>query len=318
MKRNSKNQIHLVFFYTEGSGLDNGSNLRFQANLMIEKAKQFFDSVIATCPRELIIQDPSWAKIFEDKRGWVRAELEKKSISLMWNQNWAALNFLIWKPTLIKHLFANNKIIRSGDIIFYHDINHEKYPEYLDNIELWGDYIQKQIQNCSVLLFNDNDMKIYQDTKQELILRYFDNKKYWKNFHHIWAGAFAIKKDDYGNEFLQEWLGMCSQVDNVSPITDFYAYPGYIWHSQEQACLSVLYHLKKGDRKIKCIFLWGSRRLPAALASTIEWSLHSIKNGYFKYIFLWASRKIPAALTPAAQYLLTSIKNYFSKRNDKR
>lgn len=280
-----KTKIHLVTFFTEGPSFDNGLDLRVQASEFYTRAKPYFDSITMACPRELISENDSWAAIFEDRRAWVEMELAKQSINLTWNQNWAALNFLIWKPKFLEHILISKNFINSGDIIFYHDINIERYPEYLYRIEGWSDYIKNKMNHRSVLLFNDNNMKIYQDTKYELLLRYLGDENNWKCLHHIWAGALAIRNDDYGRQFLEEWVEMCLKVENVSPITNFSKYPGYVWHSQEQACLSVLYYLRKNKNKnkIKCIFLWGSRRIPIAPLSIIKWPLIRIRDYTLKF-----------------------------------
>jgi len=277
-----KKKIHLVTFFTEGPGFDNGLDLRAEATKFLKEAKPYFDSVIAACPRVLISENDSWASIFEDRRPWVEKELIKKSINLTWNENWAALNFLIWKPKLLEYILISKDFINPEDIIFYHDINTTRYPEYLYRIEEWSDYIKNEINQYSVLLFNDNNMKIYQDTKQELLLRYLGEENEWKHIHHIWAGALAIRNDHFGRQFLGEWVGMCSQIENVSPVTDFSKKNGFIWHSQEQACLSVLYYLRKKTNKIKCIFLWGSRRMPVAPLSILKWPLNCFKDFILK------------------------------------
>jgi hypothetical protein len=184
-----------------------------------------------------------------------------------------------------------NYFCKHSQEIFYHDINIARYPEYLYRIEDWSDYIKSKMNGYSVLLFNDNNMKIYHDTKQELLQRYLGSENNWNHLHHIWAGALAIRNDDFGKRFLEEWVGICSKVENVSPITDFSKYPGYIWHSQEQACLSVLYYLRKNTNKIKCIFLWGSRRIPTAPLSIIKWPVICMRDSILKFIISMISAR---------------------------
>lgn len=291
IKRGQKTKIHLVTFFTEGAGLDNGLDLRAQASEFLNRAKPYFNSVTIACPRELISENESWVSIFEDRRAWVELELAKQSINLTWNQNWAALNFLIWKPKFLEQILISKHSINPGEIIFYHDINIARYPEYLYRIEDWSNFITNKMKQHSVLLFNDNNMKIYQDTKQELLQGYLGSENDWNHLHHIWAGALAIRNDDFGRRFLGEWVGMCSQVKNVSPITNFSKYPGYVWHSQEQACLSVLYYLRKNTNKIKCIFLWGSRRIPVAPLSIIKWPLIRMRDYTLKFTRAMISAK---------------------------
>jgi len=286
IRERKKIKIHLVLFITEGSPLDSGLDLRAQSREFLERAKPYFDSVTLSCPRELISENDSWAAIFEDRRAWVEEQLAKQSINLTCSQNWAALNFFIWKPKFLEHILISKNFINSGDIIFYHDANIEKYPEYLYGIEKWGDYIRNKMNHYSVLLFNDNNMKIYQDTKYELLLRYLGNENNWRRLHHIWAGALAIRNDDYGKQFLEKWVEMCMKVENVTPITNFSKYSGYVRHSQEQACLSVLYYLRKNTNKIKCVFLWGSRRIPTVPLSIIKWPIKLIRNYLLKFIRL--------------------------------
>tara|TARA_B100000767_G_scaffold27340_1_gene23774 strand:+ start:3254 stop:4099 length:846 start_codon:yes stop_codon:yes gene_type:complete len=273
--QHKKNNIHLLTFYTEGGDNDLGLNLLDVKNTFEKQAKKHFSSIIISCPRKLIANESKWLNIFKDQREWTKEQIRLTGTNFPWNKNWAALNFLLWKPILIRDILLNNDLIKTGDIIFYHDINIKTYPEYLHGMHKWKDFIHDHMKNKSILLFNDNNMTINKDAKKELIDKYLNNTEDPNKLHHIWAGALAIRKDETGVSFINEWYNICIDKSNRSPVTSYPNEPDFIWHSQEQACLSILYHLNsiKFKDKIKCCFLYGKRSIPVKNINRLKWQI---------------------------------------------
>jgi hypothetical protein len=203
----------------------------------------------------------------------IQKTLNHNRSSFAWNENWAALNFLQWKPALIYEELMNSKNINFGDILFYHDVNVTKYPEYLKNIEKWPKFLLSNMRNKSILLFNDNNMLLRVDCKKELIDKYKCEE--FENEAHTWAGAIAIRKDENGIKFINEWVKMVNDLDNVSPITNYGDREGFYWHSQEQACLSILFFLNSEKSFVKKIFLYNQRAIPPIFFDKIKYLINA-------------------------------------------
>lgn len=263
--------MHFITFFTEGGEFDRGTDLTDQKLSLLELINTDFATKTAYSPRRLINLDQKWKAIFEDKREYMHQQLPHFDKNMAWNINWAALNFLLWKPALIAHVLKHDERIAYGDIIFYHDVDLKKYPSYKYDIKSWGNFIKEKMGSRCVLLFNDNDLRLSNDVKSELLLKYFENAEKAKNLHHIWAGALAIKKSEYGLQFANRWLKLTNELENRSQLTIYSNEPGFHWHSQEQACLSVLYHKEKHLSQVNCEFLNGDRCIPPKKLSYLSW-----------------------------------------------
>ena len=235
-QRNSE-YVHFLSFFTEGNKKDLGSDLTKEAKILSSRVEEYFHSTTMLSPSILIEHDKKWENFFCDKREWVQENYLHTIPNFRWNENWAALNFLQWKPMLIYEQLVNSEKIKFGDIIFYHDVNVTKYPEYLINIEDWPKFLSSKMKGKSILLFNDNNTPLRVDCKKELIDKYQCEK--FEHKAHTWAGALAVRKDPNGIKFIHDWVKMVDQLENISPITSYGDRDGYYWHSQEQACLSI-------------------------------------------------------------------------------
>lgn len=282
MKQQTK--FHFLTFFTNGPSIDNGANLVCQKETLLKLIPKEFHTKTAYCPSELIKLDSKWVECFEDKRNYMHSEWLNSTKDFVYNKNWAALNFLLWKPMLINHVLECDPRISDGDVLFYHDVDVHKYPDYLKGIDDWGSYISEKIKGRSVLLFNDNDKKIDNDVKYEMLKKYFEDIKQAKKLHHVWAGAIAIKKDEYGLAFTKRWEELTNDLDNRSQLTNYGKIKGFHWHSQEQACLSVLYHCENTSLNVQCEFLNGYRSIPPQKFSKLFWLLQKYLPITFKII----------------------------------
>ena len=53
---------------------------------------------------------------------------------------------------LIYELLTNDNRIKNNDLIFYHDVNCIKYPDYLINTNLIETFIRENLYKKSILL----------------------------------------------------------------------------------------------------------------------------------------------------------------------
>jgi len=253
-------RLHLITFYTEGEPYDKGENLTSEASKFIEKSKSHVDKVTAYCPRKLIKLNQKWEKIFTDQRGYMKKLTQNSNVK--WNHSWAALNFLEWKPNLLDHILNISKKENSEDVFIYHDVNLKKYPDYLKNVKKWKNWIPNKIKNNHIILFNDDNLPFKTDCKKEVIDKYSLNEL--EDNHHIWCGIIIIKNTDISKKFIKQWCLLTADINNRSQYTNFSKKKGFESHSQEQACLTVLYYLWKIKKKrgVKCINLCNSRIVP--------------------------------------------------------
>ena len=270
-------KVHLVLFYTQGEPFDKGLNLEKEAKQVYNQAKGIFDHVYLFTPEKCRQVFNDHEIIFQDQREWVQKQAIEMKLPFEWSANWAALNFLLWKPALIDHLLNHSNSISQDDIIFYHDVNTTRYPEYLNGIKNWKLYVQKELKNKSTLLFTDYKMKLTTDIKRELLERSNLWNYEYSQKPHIWAGAMAFRRDANAQKFVGEWLKLCLDIDNLSPVTRYQRTKNFIKHSQEQACLSVLYHSAyQSDRTVKLKYLLESRSIPPTFATKLRFPVRMI------------------------------------------
>lgn len=265
--------FHVIVFYTDG---DCGTkNLQNECIDYVKLLNKHFHSVHVFSPKKLISSNRKWEKILDDQRSWMQARIDSESFR--WNPTWAALNFLLWKPALLSEILQEGNSIKEGDLVLYHDIDFVKYPEYSRGLSKWKQWITRKLKCADVLVFNDNNTSLRCGVKREVIDRYLDDT--YLDKPHIWAGAIAFKKSPHSRWFVNEWLQLTSDIDNRSQLT-YSTYPGFIWHSQEQAMLAVAYYQNIKKPFIQNCFLYNSRQIPPSCSSIINFFLSSfsLKN----------------------------------------
>lgn len=282
-------KVHLIIFYTQGTPLDPGLNLEKEAKLVYDEAIKSFDSVQLYTPEKCRNIFEDYEGIFKDRRTWVEKQASKMTEIFEWSENWAAMNFLLWKPALISYLLNQKNQFSNNDIIFYHDVNVTRYPEYLSGIKEWPLYVKKEMANKSILLFTDYRMKLTHDVKRELLER----SNLW-NYQaarrpHVWAGAMAFRKDTNAQKFVHEWLNLCSDQNNLSPVTRYQHTRNFIKHSQEQACLSVVYHSAyKSDETVRLKYLFESRSIPPTTTTKLRFPIRIVAR-FIRENLIWRS-----------------------------
>lgn len=256
--------IHFLIFFTEGGQIDNGLDLKNSMQIYTREIKKYFESVFIYSPSTLIKRNSRWINIFENQVPLIEKQTFESNKKLLWNKNWAKFNNMLWKPELIVEELLNNKNIREGDIIFYHDVDINKYPVYLKQLKFLKQYINKSMSKKSILLFRDNLVNTSIDTKKEILEKYLgcDGKKLF----HIWSGCIALKKDEYGISFAKMWLDITRIKENRSQFTNKKQPKEFYWHAPEQSTLTISYYLaicfSKLKNKIDLKFLNNQRMIP--------------------------------------------------------
>tara|TARA_B100000242_G_scaffold66184_1_gene41001 strand:+ start:11730 stop:12662 length:933 start_codon:yes stop_codon:yes gene_type:complete len=294
----NKNKIILISFFTEGEPYDIGKNLTIQKNIFFEKNKNLFDDVILYSPRGLIKKNKNWESILFNKKLYSLDKNSEQRIVDTYegkgsiNKNWIKLNSLLWKPAIIMETL-NNKDIPNDSIIIYHDIDTTKYPFYLKNFDNLKKNFFEELKNNSIALCRDSFSKLSVDCKQELIRSYLGS--HGNTLFHVWAGCIGLKKNKSSIDFCKYWLDITNIDKNRNQLTKFSSYPHFLWHSQEQATLSVAYYKWKYNfsrsNEITYFFTINPRKISPAwnfkkrVIYITRFCFFVLKNNIFKFFY---------------------------------
>lgn len=259
-------RVHLLSFFTEGPPNDLGQDVRNGATRLRDAGTPFFDEIRFETPRTLTERDKTWVESFHNFVPEILASPEYRQ-DLKWNHGWALTGLFRWKPRLILEYLLSNKT-NWGDIVFYHDSDALKYPEYLDGISLWPEFLKSQLRKTDVLLFRDNRARLVTDTKPELWEQFFD-ERFASSLKHVWGGAVAVKKTKKSIVFLERWNQFAQNPANILPFSRANSRDDFVVHAADQSILSCLWHESQSSwrtrRSVKCVYLNDSRRIPPAM-----------------------------------------------------
>jgi len=256
-------EVHLVSFYTEGSPHDQLQDLSAEAAMMRDQAHRVGLRATLFSPRLLLGLSARFETVFTDQREYVESHPDFCNLPVN-NPAWSAMNFFLWKPELICMLLhPAYEAIAEGDLIFYHDSNTTKSPTYLRGIEKWDRYVRRLNTTHSINLFLDNDLRLGNDVKPDLLNRTLGYQA--RRLRHIWAGAMVFRKCEISRLFVDRWLSHTRNLDSRAPVPMAAPDPDLLIHSQDQACLSVTTYqwiYEQGSTDISLVDLRGSRRIP--------------------------------------------------------
>lgn len=254
--------VHLVLFHTEGEPHDHGKDLRAGAQQLADAAVGHFSSVRVFTPRQLLSRGERWQDILRDVSPLITSH-PLFSEDLRWNPQWARIGLLRWKPELISSVLDGSDVT-PGDIVFYHDADVERYPDYLYGIPRWASWLSRKMRQLDLLTFDDNQAPLLSDSKPELVERLVGMDAA-HHLSHVWAGAVAVKKTDAGRSAIAQWAALCADANNLLPVTRAKRDSQLAQHSADQAVLSCLWHspdLLGSEIRRERVFLHRSRRIP--------------------------------------------------------
>lgn len=225
-----------VTFYTEGPPYDAGTPLADAERHFRAAVEPYVDEVRSFCPRSMLALWPDAERYCRDYSEWLdhhplRHELRH------YNRGWAKLGFLSWKPFLL-HSLLHDETILPGDVIFYHDVNFQKYPAYARTPAEWRDVSLRILDELGCDIFSPSGLRLESDAKAFLVRRYLRESAGFDR--GVRAGLILFRKSRQSLEFVDEWMTMCDDLDNISPLPNPKPYAAALWHSQEQSALAVL------------------------------------------------------------------------------
>lgn len=188
-----------------------------------------------------------------------------------WREDWANVGFMQWKPIFLDII---NREMRGDNTFIYIDVNTSKYPTYFDLLKNIQRYTSSLLRKKEILLFHDslNHLCVH-DIKQSVIKKYSQNIR--EQDLSLWAGLIIFKSGDKTTEFLEEWRALSSSLTNLLPTDRLIQSDEFIYHSQEQAMLTICFY----KNKLTCnsFLLLGSRRFPA-ISGEIKYLLKDIPS----------------------------------------
>lgn len=265
----------VVTYHTEGAPWDAGQPLIEQERHFRAAVEPYVDEVRSYCPRSMSGLWQGAERCHRDYTEWLdrhplRAELRN------YNRAWAKAGFFAWKPFLIQSLLRDDTI-RLGDIIFYHDINFQKYPVFSRTPAEWRGVSLRILDDLGCDIFSPASGRLEGDVKASLVRRYLHESAGLER--GVWAGLILLRKSRQSIEFVDEWKTMCDDLDNLSPLPNPKPYAGAIWHAHDQSNLSVLALKWKQEGRL-----------------TSEWPLYASGDHSYDYRILERKVTPPTAL----------------------
>lgn len=232
----------ILTFATEGPPHDGGIDMTAIEQQFREIVRSNADLYLAFTPRSLVATNPSLASSTRNYTTWLEQHPDHHQLGKH-NIAWAKIGFLMWKPFLLREVLNSDKL-KEGDILFYHDVDFHKFPNYVENPSRWRSLAKNVLDKLGCDIFiPSSGSKLKKDVKAYLIRKYLNDDYF--NKIGLWAGLIVIKKSAQSMHFVSEWADMCAQLDNISFLPNPDPHPEVLWHSADQSVAAVLAHLWK-------------------------------------------------------------------------
>ena len=217
--------IKLLMFFSESEPYDKGIDLTNEKDGMIWQYKNYFDEIIVYTPK--ILRDLGYNQSVKeyDNAGVVSVKNYKQNF----------IGFCAWKPLIIKlELLKSN----NNDIIFYHDVNCTKYPQYL----LFKDIkntINTLLEKCNYDFFiPQEDTRLVMWCKTNVIRELGNDHKFNYNFKQLCVNCMIFKNTNISLSLLDEWIECCNNETWLNGETYGSMHKDFIWHCPEQSILN--------------------------------------------------------------------------------
>jgi len=143
-----------------------------------------------------------------------------------------------WKPYIIAK--ALNEM-NFGEILIYQDINVERYPNFLIDIENYKENVEHLFNNLNndvLVATEDINLHCEKHVKSEIFEKIGFNNKNYRKFPLLHANRIFIRKSNTSVLFINEWLDYC-KTDLILPEDSKES--NLKWSTHDQAILTVLY-----------------------------------------------------------------------------
>lgn len=220
--------IHFLSFYTQGPPHDHGLCLDNCRRTLEAATRPFFDTTTFVSAAELAA-DPA-----------TRHLVHHFPIAAPCNPLTHTIGFLRWKPYIILQALRR---AADGDVVFYRDVNSQKYPEILADMPHISATLAVVLRRHDLFVPTDDypNLKIKHNVKREVVdaLGPPDATVLLETplFN---ASLIAARKTPETLRFMQEWLDLCMNDDLLTSDCDkSRQHPDFLWNTQEQALLNM-------------------------------------------------------------------------------
>ena len=229
-------KFNILTFFTEGPPHDTGTNLVAAEQEFQIATKDHADKYLAYSPRKLTALDPAFEICCRDYTSWLEQHPDRNQLG-NYKPNWARIGFQMWKPFLVQHVL-NSSQVQMGDIVLYHDVDCHTYPTYILNCEQWKNISSRILNELKCDIFIPAEGTLERDVKAYLIRKYLGEDYFRRS--SLWNGLMVMRKSEKLLQFLEEWVDMSSELENISPLPNPEPRPDFHWHSVDQSVLGIL------------------------------------------------------------------------------
>jgi hypothetical protein len=143
----------------------------------------------------------------------------------------------MYKPHVIRRVLSS-PLMEPGDVLLYHDVDYEAYPAYIRDCEQWKSLSFDILDSLRSDFFIPLGGALERDVKSCLIRKHL-GESFFKA-RGVWAGIMIFRKTPLSSRFVEEWVSLSSDLDNISPLPNPDPRPKYMWHSVDQSVAGVL------------------------------------------------------------------------------
>lgn len=202
-------EIYFVGFYTTGEVAPDLSDV---ARFVEKKLSGYFTKMFLY-PREEVKKLPGGENI---------CNVYEEPVDMKYFPYAHKLGYYDWKPFIINYTLG---LIPENSILLYHDIDFQKYPNYLqsdwENIydvcekflndnqsdiwakfEMWDFYLKKSMKTYAI-------DKVFTDIRQNLTV---------KNSLQINASQVILRNTNFSRDFVSDWLNYAMDPDIIHPL----------------------------------------------------------------------------------------------------
>lgn len=237
--------IYFLSFCSEGPPYDEGFSLLETSNQIKERLAPFFEDIFVHTKRTLKCLPNS-----EDICNCYDEPLDQ-------NTHVHNFGYFDFKPFLIDYTL---KIIPEGSLLLYHDGNFVKNEQYWQTD--W-----ENITSISETMLSENSSDVWfqmeregcyvKSSVKEYTLDYFfseDEKRVVKNSHLINAARVLVRNNDFGRQFISEYLDLCKNKDLIAKSPNHNPDPEFQWSCGDQDVLNCLVYRYILDGKLPRTF----------------------------------------------------------------
>lgn len=231
-----KPKLILVTIYSQGSPHDHGRDLSRVEQEFRENTEPHVDLYVSYSPGRLLREEPSASPSAADYTSYLESHPDRGQLG-HYNPSWARIGFLMYKPHVIRRVLAS-PLMEPGDVLLYHDVDHESYPVYIRHCEQWKKLSFDILDSLDSDFYIPLGCTLEHDVKSCLVRKHL-GESFFKT-RGVWAGIMIFRKSPLSERFVEEWVSLSSDLDNISPLPNPDPRPKFVWHSVDQSVAGVL------------------------------------------------------------------------------